>query len=66
MSTQPRLPGRTCSVQVAPASSEIITALSSLLPTHFSPGVVMQRKIGAISRPAGNTTGSWRTNTPPV
>ena len=66
MCTHPVLPGSSTWRQVAPSSSESITALSSWLPTHFSPGVDRQRKIGMSHRPVESTTGGWRTKTPPA
>ena len=64
MWTQPVLPGTACWVQLAPASVEIITALSSSLPTHFSPGRVRQRNTGSSQSPLASTTGGWRTKVP--
>jgi hypothetical protein len=66
MCTHPVLSGTAASVHVAPRSDEIITALSSSLPDHFSPGTVRHRNTGSSQSPLSSTTGGCRTNVPGV
>ncbi len=64
MWTQPTLSGTACWVQVRPWSLEIMTALTSSLPTQRSPGCVRHRKTGHAHAPSGSTTMGWRTKVP--
>ena len=67
MWTHPVVPGTARSVQVAPPSSEIITALTSWSPTHSSPGARRSGRSAAASGPTAEPRGAGgRTRHPRV